>query len=49
VDRSESIAFAMDLTPLVRDETIDLADFVDTLIEQFRIDVRSKLHARMGR
>jgi len=49
VDRSESIAFAMDLTPLVRDESIDLADFVDTLIEQFRIDVRSKLHARMGR
>jgi hypothetical protein len=30
-------------------ETIDLADFVDTLIEQFRIDVCSKLHARMGR
>jgi hypothetical protein len=49
VDRSESIAFAMDLTPLVRDETIDLADFVDTLIEQFRIDVRTKLNARMGR
>lgn len=49
VDRSESIAFAMDLTPLVRDETTDLADFVDTLIEQFRIDVRTKLNARMGR
>ncbi len=48
VDQSESIAFAMDLTPLVRDEALDLADYVDGLIMRFRDDVRSKLHARMG-
>ncbi|MEI8294280.1 MAG: PIG-L family deacetylase [bacterium] len=48
-DCSESIAFAMDLAPLARDETLDLADHVDALIEQFRLDVRRKLLARMRR
>ncbi len=43
VDSSESICFAMDLTPLIRDETLAISSFVDDLIQQFREDVLRKL------
>ncbi len=43
VDGASSMDFAMDLTPLVRDETLDLADFVDGFITRFRDDVRARL------
>ena len=33
----------MDLTPLVQDESIDLADYVMEYINKFGEDVRSKL------
>ena len=49
VDRAESIAFAMDLTPLVRDDTLDVAGYVDGFIGRFRIEVLTKLHQRLGR
>ena len=48
LDRSESVAFAMDLTPLVINETLDLADYVDAFIQKFRFDVREKLTKRLG-
>jgi LmbE family N-acetylglucosaminyl deacetylase len=49
VDRADSIAFAMDLTPLARDASLDIADFVDTLLGCFRDDVMTKLQQRLGR
>ena len=49
VDRSESIAFAMDLTPLVQDESLDIAEYVDGFIDRFRNDVIAKIRCRLGR
>jgi len=49
VDRAESIAFAMDLTPLVRDESLDVAEYVDGFVCRFREDVSNKLQKRLGR
>lgn len=49
VDRADSIAFAMDLTPLARDESLDVAAYVDGLICRFRDDVVAKLKERLGR
>jgi LmbE family N-acetylglucosaminyl deacetylase len=49
VDRADSIAFAMDLTPLVRDESLDVAKYVDGFIGRFRDDVFNKLQQRLGR
>jgi LmbE family N-acetylglucosaminyl deacetylase len=48
VDRAESLAFAMDLTPLVRDDSLDVAAYVDGFIEHFRADVLTKLQKRLG-
>jgi LmbE family N-acetylglucosaminyl deacetylase len=48
VDRADSIAFAMDLTPLVRDESLDIAGYVDGIIGRFRDDVITKLQQRLG-
>ena len=43
VDGASSVNLAMDLTPLVRDEKLDLAEYVDGFIARFRDDVRSRL------
>ena len=48
-DRAQSMAFAMDLTPLVRDESLDIAEYVDGFIARFREDVISKLQKHLGR
>ncbi|MEY5019631.1 MAG: hypothetical protein RLZ22_719 [Verrucomicrobiota bacterium] len=48
IDRAESLAFAMDLTPLVRDDTLDVAAYVDGFIKRFREDVLIKLQKRIG-
>jgi LmbE family N-acetylglucosaminyl deacetylase len=42
-DTAEQLSFAMDLTPLVRDGTLDLAAYVDGYIERFRADVQQKI------
>jgi len=42
-DSSDSIAFAMDLTPLVRNESLDIAEYVDSLIGRFRNEVMTKI------
>jgi hypothetical protein len=49
IDRAEGIAFAMDLTPLVRDDSLDMADYVDGFILRFRENVLTKLQKRLGR
>ncbi len=43
VDGASSVSLAMDLTPLVRDEKLDVADYVDGFIARFRDDVRARL------
>jgi LmbE family N-acetylglucosaminyl deacetylase len=48
VDSSDALAFAMDLTPLVRDESLDIADYVTGFIDRFRADVAAKLRKRLG-
>jgi len=49
VDRAGSLAFAMDLTPLVRDDSLDIAEYVDGFIARFRDDVFTKIQNRLGR
>jgi len=38
----------MDLTPLVEDETVDIAEFVCGFVEKFKADVRQKLRRQLG-
>jgi LmbE family N-acetylglucosaminyl deacetylase len=48
-DAATQVIFGMDLTPLVADEKLDVANYVASFIEKFRADVRSKLNQRLGR
>lgn len=47
-DRTESAALAMNLTPLISDESLNIAAFVDDCIGRFRNDVQAKLRRRLG-
>ena len=49
VDRSNALAFAMDLTPLVKDDTLDIVAYVTGYIDRFRADVVAKLSKQLGR
>jgi LmbE family N-acetylglucosaminyl deacetylase len=49
VDRSDALAFAMDLTPLVRDESLDIVSYVTGFIDRFRDQVAANLGRRLGR
>jgi LmbE family N-acetylglucosaminyl deacetylase len=49
VDQSDSLAFAMDLTPLAHDDTLDVVDYVTGFIDRFRADVVAKLSRRLGK
>jgi LmbE family N-acetylglucosaminyl deacetylase len=48
-DASDALAFAMDLTPLVKDDSLDIVEYVTGAIDRFRADVSAKLRARLGR
>ncbi len=48
-DKMTQLIFGMDLTPLVMDESADIADYVCGFIEKFNTDVREKLNKRSGR
>ncbi len=48
VDRADSIAFAMELTPLVHDESLDIIEYIDRFIQSFRNEVRAKLQSRLA-
>jgi LmbE family N-acetylglucosaminyl deacetylase len=48
VDECESASFAMDLTPLVADASLDIVDYVLGFIHRFEADVRNKLTKRLG-
>ena len=43
VDRAEKVVFALDLTPLIQEDRMEIADYVEVFIERFRQDVREKL------
>ncbi len=43
VDRSDAVSFAMDLTPLIRDDTLDIAAYVAGYIDRFRSDVVGRI------
>lgn len=47
-DECESVSFAMDLTPLVADPSLDIVEYVLGFIQRFEDDVRSKLTKRLG-
>jgi len=49
VDASDALAFAMDLTPLIKDDTLDVLDYVTGFIDRFRADVVAKLGKRLGK
>jgi LmbE family N-acetylglucosaminyl deacetylase len=48
-DKMSQAVFAMDLTPLVADETLDIVEFVCGFVENFEEDVRQKLRRQLGR
>jgi LmbE family N-acetylglucosaminyl deacetylase len=49
VDASDALSFAMDLTPLIKDDTLDVLDYVTGFIDRFRADVVAKLGQRLGK
>ena len=49
VDESDALAFAMDLTPLAHDDSLDIVDYVTGFIERFRAVVVGKLGKRLGK
>ncbi|MCG3150216.1 MAG: hypothetical protein PCFJNLEI_03696 [Verrucomicrobiae bacterium] len=48
-DTVTQLWFAMDLTPLVVDETRDIVEYVTGYIDKFKTDVTQKLSKRLGR
>lgn len=49
VDASDLVWFAMDLTPLINQDQLDILDFVHAHLERFVSDVRARLARRLGR
>lgn len=48
-DQAESLAFAMDLTPLIQDDSLDLLDYTMDCVGRFAENVRTTLSRRLGR
>ncbi len=49
VDRSDSVSFAMDLTPLAQDDKLDVVDYVAGFIDRFRADAVTRLQRYKGK
>jgi len=49
VDQSDALSFAMDLTPLAVDDSLDVVDYVTGFIDRFKADVTAKLRQRLER
>ncbi len=47
-DQASQLAFGIDLTPLVADESRDIVDYVCGFIDRFRADVQEKLNRQLG-
>jgi LmbE family N-acetylglucosaminyl deacetylase len=48
-DAATQLIFGMDLTPLILDDALDIADFTANFIEAFRDDVKTKINQRLGK
>ena len=48
-DAATQLIFGMDLTPLIADPALDIADYVLHFIDEFRADVAAKLNRRLGK
>jgi LmbE family N-acetylglucosaminyl deacetylase len=48
-DTTEQLLFAIDLTPLVQDDALDLIDYTTGFIRRFEADVRARLSKVLGR
>jgi LmbE family N-acetylglucosaminyl deacetylase len=48
-DKATQVIFGMDLTPLIIDESRDIAEFVCSFIDRFHDDVRTRLQRRLGK
>ncbi len=49
VDQSDALAFAMDLTPLAHDDSLDIVSYVTGFIDRFKADVVANLRQRLGK
>jgi LmbE family N-acetylglucosaminyl deacetylase len=49
VDQSDAISFAMDLTPLAHDDSLEVAEYVAGFIDRFRADVIGRIARYEGR
>lgn len=49
VDEASQVTFALDLTPLVADDSLDIVAYVLGFIDKFRKDVRANLSRQLGR
>lgn len=47
-DQAVMVSFAMDLTPLVADPSVDIVEYVANFIAKFEADVRGKLSRQLG-
>jgi hypothetical protein len=47
-DQESALSFAMDLTPLVADPTLDIAEYVLGYVDRFREDVVKRMSAASG-
>jgi LmbE family N-acetylglucosaminyl deacetylase len=48
-DAATQVIFGMDLTRLVQEDTLDIADFAASFVGEFRDDVKLKLNRRLGK
>jgi LmbE family N-acetylglucosaminyl deacetylase len=48
VDEMQQCWYAMDLSPVVRDDALDIADYVQGYIDRFAQDVRTRLTRHLG-
>ena len=48
-DVFEAATYAMDLTPVIRDDSLDIVEYVSELIEEFRSSVTQQLNQMLGR
>ena len=47
-DAATQLIYGIDPTPLVEDETTDILDFMNDLIERFKTNVRLKMSRQLG-
>ena len=42
-DNAESLMYAIDMTPLIEDDTLCISDFINSYIDNFKKDVNDRL------